>query len=169
MIRNTDRMRKDQICGLQDLCQRMIEIVLRPTLVEVGSYFGISTVIFAAYCKEVIAVDSWDQLIIGPDAQLIESWFNFRTHGLPITKIKDDSCYVAKTIRGTFDGVYIDGSHDYESVKRDIVSWLPKADHFISGHDYCTEYPGVMRAVNETFNKGDIEVFSDTSWLVRLK
>jgi hypothetical protein len=43
--------------------------------------------------------------------------------------------------------LFIDGSHAYESVKDDIILWLPKVKYLISGHDY--RWPGVNQAVNE--------------------
>lgn len=52
----------------------------------------------------------------------------------------------------TFDFIYIDGSHLYEDVKRDLNDWLPKLkeDGIMCGHDYI-EAPdfGVITAGNE--------------------
>lgn len=49
------------------------------------------------------------------------------------------------------DFVYIDGLHDYESVKSDIADWWPmvNANGVLAGHDYSGSTPGVMQAVNE--------------------
>ena len=68
------------------------------------------------------------------------------------------------------DFAYIDGNHHYEYVKEDIQICLKKIknDGIISGHDYCEESPGVIKAVNEMFGKPD-KVFSDASWIVKLK
>ena len=60
-------------------------------------------------------------------------------------KVKDNS----------LDFIYLDASHDYESVKEDIETWLPKMKKgsIISGDDYVVCWPGVIRAVNEVFSK----------------
>jgi hypothetical protein len=69
-----------------------------------------------------------------------------------------------------FDIVYIDASHDYESVKNDILHWLPKVKQngFLCGDDYLNTWPGVMRAVNEVF--GDkFYVVGETQWYFQKK
>ena len=47
---------------------------------------------------------------------------------------------------------FLDGSHDYNSVKNNIKAWLPKImkNGIISGHDYVN-CPGVKQAVDEVF------------------
>ena len=55
---------------------------------------------------------------------------------------------------GTFDFIFIDANHSYESVKEDSTVWLPKAKPggIIAGHDYFTRvHPGVKKAVDELF------------------
>lgn len=61
---------------------------------------------------------------------------------------------------GQFDLVYIDASHECESVKADIEAWLPhvREGGIICGHDFDSYttggelmYPGVRQAVEEIF------------------
>lgn len=51
----------------------------------------------------------------------------------------------------SLDFVFIDASHDYESVSQDIWDWATKVRHMIMGHDYC--HPGVNRAVKEMYDQ----------------
>jgi predicted O-methyltransferase YrrM len=70
--------------------------------------------------------------------------------------IKNDSLDECKNYPDSFfDVVYIDASHDYESVKEDILTWLPKVKKggIICGDDYYSDWPGVIKAVNEIFDK----------------
>lgn len=55
----------------------------------------------------------------------------------------------------TLDAVFIDADHAYASVRADIDAWLPKVrpGGIIAGHDFCADYPGVVRAVTETFEE----------------
>lgn len=71
---------------------------------------------------------------------------------------------------GYFDIVYIDASHDYDSVKKDILSWLPKVKQggYICGDDYCECWPGVYQSVNEIFGKENIKtVGSQQQWYIK--
>lgn len=54
-----------------------------------------------------------------------------------VTIIVSDSLSAVKNFPdGFFDWVFIDGSHDYKSVKADIIAWKPKCKFLFSGHDY---------------------------------
>ena len=64
----------------------------------------------------------------------------------------------------SFDLVFIDADHSYESVNEDIKNWLPKCKGTIAGHDYNT-WEGVTRAVNEHFKKAE---FFGAVWYVVL-
>lgn len=72
---------------------------------------------------------------------------------------------VAGVPDGRFDMVFIDGAHDYESVKADIEAWLPRTRMLICGHDYYM--PGVNRAVTELLGVGGKDIFigADSIWL----
>jgi len=52
---------------------------------------------------------------------------------------------------GEVDMVFIDANHDYGYVKNDIINWSFKVRKggLVSGHDYATKFPGVVKAVNE--------------------
>ncbi len=65
------------------------------------------------------------------------------------------------------DFIFLDGNHDYEAVCEDIIKakGLITHDGIIAGHDY-TNFEDVFRAVNEHFQKYQIEV-RDTIWLIR--
>jgi predicted O-methyltransferase YrrM len=54
---------------------------------------------------------------------------------------------------------FIDGSHEYEDVKADLVAWLPKVKvgGILAGHDYNNPYHvGVYHAANEILGKQNI-------------
>jgi hypothetical protein len=66
----------------------------------------------------------------------------------------------------SLDIIYIDASHDYESVKKDILTWFPKLkkDGIICGDDYCDGWPGVIKAVNEIFGKQNVSFIGGSQW-----
>jgi hypothetical protein len=78
----------------------------------------------------------------------------------------------------SIDLVYLDGAHDYESVKEDIAMWFPKIKEggVLCGHDYTERSHlhefGVIPAVQEFLLANNLE-FSIThehdypSWIVR--
>lgn len=63
----------------------------------------------------------------------------------------DSAEAAARMADRTLDFVFIDASHDYESVKIDIMAWRPKlkAAGLLAGDDYVPGWPGVVRAVDE--------------------
>jgi predicted O-methyltransferase YrrM len=155
----------------------MIEVIPnRDNMVEIGSYAGHSTVIFARYFKRVTAVDPWKNGYDPKDAcskdipmEEVFVDFKYRIHGNKwIDYIKGTSRFaVEEFMDGSLDFVYIDGCHLYEAVKQDLELWIPKikTSGHIGGHDYVGGWPGVVRAVNEKFTP---KVFGDGNWLVRL-
>lgn len=72
-----------------------------------------------------------------------------------ITIIKNDSVSESeKHPDEWFDIIYLDASHDYESVMNDIKCWYPKVKPggFLCGDDYVRGWPGVVKAVDEQFH-----------------
>jgi predicted O-methyltransferase YrrM len=68
----------------------------------------------------------------------------------------------------TLDFVFIDGDHQYQSVRADLASWWPKVKPggILAGHDY-TYHASVAEAVHDAFGKGNLgSSLSPTCWEV---
>lgn len=78
-----------------------------------------------------------------------------KSHSLEAVKKYDDE---------SIDFCFIDGSHEYEDVKADILAYLPKVKRggILSGHDYDKIWSGVIQAVDEVLGK--VEVLNG-SWI----
>ncbi len=170
--------------GLEDMIKYFKEHSSKPikecVMVEVGSFVGDSTKIFAKYFKKVICVDPWQNGYDKDDPSSekwpmsqIESQFdddvvkNYKN----VKKMKMTSIEGAKNFKNTsVDFVYIDGNHLYEPVKDDCRAWLPKIKKtgFIGGHDYDHKRAqGVKPAVDEIVGIPDAR-FSETSWIKKI-
>lgn len=69
-------------------------------------------------------------------------------------KVVGNSVEVAEHVPDrSLDFVFIDADHSYLSVLADIKAWRHKvrSGGIIAGHDYSVRFPGVIRAVDETF------------------
>lgn len=91
-----------------------------------------------------------------------------------INIVRDTSVSAASNYSdNSIDFVFIDGSHDYESVLQDLHAWYPKIkiNGAIAGHDY--NWPSVKKAVNKFFsNKPGYRNLTDCgekSWLFSTK
>ena len=67
------------------------------------------------------------------------------------------------------DLVFIDALHDYQSVKQDIELWwsLVREGGYLVLHDFNHSWPGVQRAVAESFNLMDVGVAPDSVAFIR--
>ncbi len=147
-------------------------------MIEIGSYAGESTKIFAKHFKKIIAIDpyinDYDPTDITCEYMKLENVYNeFKSvvsnfnNIEHIKKTSDDAIY--DLLNESFDFIYIDGMHTYEQVKKDIINYLPlvKSNYFIGGHDYHRTWMGVVNAVKETLGEPDM-IFEDTSWIKKL-
>ena len=144
-------------------------------MVEVGSFEGTSTLMFALFVKKVYSVDCYDYKV--PETgripshdrlfQRAEKTFLKRIAKVPnIIKIRKTSVEAAKDFAdGSLDAVYIDAEHDEESVRTDIQTWLPKVKKggYLSGHDWWLPHiEKLVRGLNR-----EIQIYQDSSWIVK--
>ena len=170
---------RDQVSteGLLDLIKELGDNSNK-TMIEIGSFVGESTVLFARSFKEVIAIDpflpNYDDK--DPTSYLFEFNNVYDTYMERIKPSSNITTVVAKSDEAAndfqeqqFDFIYIDGLHTYDGVKKDIINYLPlvKKGGVIGGHDYTMDHEhlvGVYQAVNEMFGTPD-KVFRDNSWI----
>lgn len=176
--------------GLDQLCT---DCLTRDDLVvELGSYTGESTCVFARHCLKVFAVDPWantyKELIYAgcnskevsayidrtgvPDMSCVEARFDERTSKhANVCKIKATEESALLTFSdNSIDLVYIDSIHTFEAVTDAINRWTPKLKPggYLAGHDFDRNvWPGVVKAVLESVGN-PMRVYADTSWLVKL-
>lgn len=144
--------------------------------IEIGSYRGESTSIFLnsnAFSK-LYCIDPWmpgydpKDLAATDEISLAEVEFDERfKDNAVIIKLKQTSDSAVSLFQDeSIDFIYIDGNHQYEFVKRDILNYLPKLKTgcYITGHDWHPNWPGVIKAVREVFGKDPERIYGDTSW-----
>ena len=70
-----------------------------------------------------------------------------------------------KIADSSVDLLFIDGSHEYEQVKRDLENYWAKikTGGVLLGHDYNTVHPGVMQATDEVFGKDKLTLLKNSS------
>ena len=146
--------------------------------VEIGcwkgqsAYFMCNNIIKSKKEIEFFCIDTWqgsEEHIKNYDlTNLYETFLNnmklVESYYFPL---KLDSISASKRFKdNSLDFVFIDAAHDYDSVKADILAWLPKVkkNGILAGHDYypnSLDYCGVYVAVNEIFDKNSIEQLGD--------
>ncbi len=155
----------NSVAGLLD----MVNDIVKPdfVIVEIGSFAGVSSDLFARYCKTLHCVDIWKDSPGFNNYQLDLAFSMF----LEVRK-KHENIYwyvmtsfetSKHTLNESIDLVYIDAIHDYECVKTDIEAWTPKVKSggWVTGHDI--HMPGVLQAVTEAFDN-DYKTYKDESW-----
>ena len=145
--------------------------------VEVGVAYGKSLAYMATKAApgvQIIGVDSWLvkmgrnthdvwRQVSGPGDAL--TWTESFLAGACFAEndLEDDARHdrielcrgnspdVARALDFEVDAVFLDGSHEYAAVKRDIESWRYrlKPGGILAGHDINDHYPGVEQAVRE--------------------
>lgn len=143
--------------------------VAYPVIIEVGSWKGRSTKAMAAATKgTVYAIDNWsgsanpeDYTTIKVNQQgAIGVYREFLTNlSDEIASAKCRPLFMDSALAASFlkssgleaDMIFIDGDHEYDIVKRDILLYRPllRKGGLFCGHDYVRSNPGVIKAVNE--------------------
>jgi len=130
------------------------------TICEIGSWQGRSTRALADNTTGMIwAIDHWN----GSKEHRTHNWEdrdwcyksfqnNLSDHissarVIPqrMHSLKAANFFSKSSVR--FQMVFIDASHDYKSIKADILAWKPLCTHLLCGHD--AGHPPVMKATEE--------------------
>lgn len=162
-------------------------------IVEIGAYKGRSTAYLAV---EIInsgkniqldVIDSWNG-----ETETVAPWHDyidepskhqykptgdifeeFKTNLAPVwdtfQAIQSLSAPAAQAYPDkSLDFIFIDGDHNYEGIKKDLVAWRPKMKDgaIMAGDDYSPAW-GVIRAVDEFFGKDKVKIIGD-KWIVQL-
>lgn len=152
---------------------------------RVGAEIGVSTGRFSRFLCGLspdfmmLGVDEWIErpANTGPGQETYIGWngdrwyrdlraFSEQYLGGRLTLRRQDSVEAAKYVHdASLDFVFIDAEHSYEGCTRDIAAWDPKVRKggIVCGHDYSPNWPGVVRAVDETGKK--IATYPDAVWV----
>jgi predicted O-methyltransferase YrrM len=131
-------------------------------IVEIGCWLGRSTRALADNTDGVVyAVDTWGFTNEEPQRKILEGkpedWLfdeflrnmKFLSNVRVSRKYSIDAANDFKNMK--FDMIFIDGSHDYENIKKDIMAWYPLLEEngLFCGHDVL--YPDIEKALKELF------------------
>lgn len=121
--------------------------------------------------------DSYEPLLEIPNGLYNEFLKNIHPVKSVINPIRMSSIEASKLYKdNSLDFIFIDGAHDYKSVKEDVEHWFPKLKigGYISGDDYA--WPSVSNAVDEYFGKKNVKSikaptynYVEQTWLVQKK
>jgi predicted O-methyltransferase YrrM len=161
------------------------------TFVEVGCKEGRTTghILKAIPDARVIAIDPWCAMPAQKGVkggETYEEWDFAKIEATFWENVGDakDRCTMLKTTsykaangvfpdvgamcEKRFDIAFIDAAHDYESVKKDIRLWWPliREGGMLVGHDWNHKWPGVERAVADSFDLLRVGVTVDSVWFV---
>jgi phospholipid N-methyltransferase len=142
-------------------------------ILEIGTLFGFTTQHLANWKvleKELITVDDFTWNPVGFDNKTHQAFTKrilyYLIHRANTTLVPLSNTEFYCNYRGEVPSmVFIDASHRFIDVVEDVRWAKEKGISIISGHDYSDDFPGVIRAVNETFGKDNVKTVG-TVWAV---
>jgi hypothetical protein len=127
-------------------------------IIEIGTLFGSSTRVILqnkGTNQPLIAVDhfSWNPAHLTPEQHCTVTTLGLRAFAgerADLRIVREDKNEFYQTYAGPQPAlVFLDAIHSYEETSKDIQWAKASGSTIISGHDYCSLFPGVMRAVDE--------------------
>lgn len=153
-------------------------------MVEVGSWKGRSTLAIAKHTSGVVyCVDAWLSMLGASNESSVsryaaaKAFEEFQTSLSDYIFVERVRIIRARSLQGaqllaagsSFDWVFLDGDHSYETVKFEIQAYTPllKVGGLMSGHDYY--HGGVWQAVHEVYENDEIAVQPSTTIWTHVK
>ncbi len=130
------------------------------SVVEIGCWKGRSTfALCSSGCPRVIAVDHFRGSVEHQADEMkgldLRAEFDKNTAGFTNLEVLAMPSAQAAIQVGMVDMVFIDGSHDLESVTQDLTLWVPRASRIVCGHDswWATVTEAVMHYFKQVPNR----------------
>ena len=173
------RKKQSDIDGLNNLIGTYFSNRTHLVGLEIGSYQGEYTEIFLKSGKfdKLYCIDAWtngydDRDKASYNTDKAEAVFDRRFENeSKIVKIKGFSYDVVDKIPdNSLDFLYVDATHTYNGVKKDLELYVSKVKEngVIAGHDYNKQYySGVVRAVDEFIGGSPENIYCDDSFAIQ--
>lgn len=128
-------------------------------IIEIGTLFGSSTRVLALFKPPTAKLITVDSFAWNPHG-LTRRHHARLTRALLAEAVQAHNVELRETDKATFYATYqeegrppsmvfLDADHSYESTKQDILWARGVGAKVICGHDYSSQFPGVVRAVEE--------------------
>lgn len=147
----------------QQVYQEVLELVKPAEVLEIGTWLGKSCRwVLEHSMVRMICVDPWkpwhthaDPILahlsqVSRETFLANLW-DLRSRIIPIQLRSEEAIPILAHAGYKPDLIYIDGSHSFEAVQSDIRmcrEFFPHAN--LIGDDYCDQWPGVKKAVDQS-------------------
>ena len=140
---------------------------------EIGVDYGLNakTLLKLLPIKKIYLIDPYKQ-----ELDSVSGEERYRRAKKLLRKYKDKTEFIRKSsseaikdIPKNFDFIYLDGSHEYEQVKKDIELYYPKVKKggIIGGHDFWASTRGVCKAVIEFAEENNLDLYGEiTDWWI---
>ena len=130
------------------------------TFVEIGTLFGLTARAVAEDTgKKVIAVDNFCWNPFGLTAAQHEIFARRIVARAGVELVNSDAIDFLMSLSRRVDPlrtlVFLDGSHAYADVKREIETCMAQGVRFVAGHDFGNERFGVTKAVRDVVGEPD--------------
>lgn len=130
------------------------------TFVEIGTLFGLTARAVAVETgKSVIAVDNFCWNPFGLTATQHEAFARRIVAGSGVELVSSDAIDFLQSLSRRVDPsrtiVFLDGSHAYADVKREIETCMAQGVRFVAGHDFGNGRFGVTKAVRDVLGEPD--------------
>jgi hypothetical protein len=151
-----------------DTLRKLAKQVNPGVAIEVGSWAGSTALTLAPHFSRLYCVDTFqgsDRLkpIAESANSEVDGVFRVFCHNVRDRLMNSIIPCVGKSLEWanvwpySVDLIFIDADHEYEAVLADINAWKVHCHGILCGHDYSPMFPGVVRAVQESFQEFNTE------------